>query len=137
MIKKTALLTLLFCLVDLGVHPQVVAGEMSITPQQTYDGMKKKEVLLIDVREKEELTEGMAEGAQWFPFSKIKADSEEWKQFTAKLPKDKKIVSYCAVGGRAGKVSDKLTKLGFATANMGGFSDWQKAHLPIKKPINQ
>lgn len=90
--------------------------------------------VLVDVREESEVKEGMAAPALWFPTSQMKDDSAEWKAFLEKLPKNKKIIFYCAAGGRAGKVATKLSTMGYQTANAGGFSDWVAAKLPVKKP---
>jgi rhodanese-related sulfurtransferase len=89
---------------------------------------------LVDVREADEIKAGMAAPAQWMPHSKIEANHPDWLAFEQKLPKDKKIVFYCAGGGRSQTVAELLSKKGYQTANMGGYSAWEKAGLPTRKP---
>lgn len=105
-----------------------------ITALETKGLLVNGFAVLVDVREDDEVKDGMAADAQWMPLSKIEANSPEWAAFQKKLPKDKKIVLYCAAGGRAGKVAKMLTEKGYQTANMGGFSSWEAAGLPVKKP---
>jgi rhodanese-related sulfurtransferase len=106
----------------------------SVTAMETQGLLRNDFAVLVDVREKDELKGGMAQGARHFPFSQFSADSPEWKAFVAGLSKDKQVVLYCAVGGRAGKVADALAGQGFKVANMGGFEDWVKAGLPVTPP---
>lgn len=104
-----------------------------ITAQQAATLVKEGKAILIDVREKSELAFGVAEPAQWIPTSKISANHADWTQFLTTTSKDKKLIFYCAAGGRSGRASELAAKLGFNTANMGGFKDWKAAGLPVKK----
>lgn len=110
----------------------------SISPREAEGLLRNDFAVLIDVREKDEIAEGMAARGEWFPLSKAEssqpADQAEFKSFLAKLPKDKKIILYCRSGNRSGKFAAILEAQGFKTANMGGFEDWKAAGLPIKKP---
>ncbi|MBI4925436.1 MAG: rhodanese-like domain-containing protein [Bdellovibrio sp.] len=103
----------------------------SVTPQEVMGLLRNDFAILVDVRESEELKDGMAQGAIWMPTSKIESDENAWREFVSKLSKAKEIIFYCAAGVRAEKVAKKLASLGFKTANMGGFSDWVKTGLPI------
>ena len=88
--------------------------------------------LLVDVREEAELRQsGLAEGAVWMPLSEMEDDSDRWRDFRAKLPKDKQILLYCKSGGRSGRVAEFLACDGFRTENLGGFCDWRAAGLPV------
>jgi rhodanese-related sulfurtransferase len=110
------------------------AAVTRIQPLETYGMLRNDFAVLVDVREKEELARGMAEPALWFPTSKIEDSPDEWKSFVAKLPKDKQIIFYCAGGGRAGDAAEKVAAQGYKAANMGGYADWVKAGLPVRKP---
>lgn len=110
------------------------AAVAQVSPKETEGLLRNDFAVLVDVREEDEIKDGMAAPAKWFPTSKIQADDPSWKEFVSKLPKDKQIVFYCAVGGRAGKVAAKLAEQGFKVGNMGGFRDWQSAGLPVRKP---
>lgn len=106
----------------------------SMEPAQIHKLVQAGKAILLDVREESELkASGIAEGAAWLPTSKISENHEDWQDFKKKLPKDKEIVIYCAVGGRAGRVAELLSQEGYHTHNMGGLKEWQAAKLPVKK----
>ncbi len=105
-----------------------------ITPKDAFAQTKNGKAVLVDVREAAELEKtGIAESAQWIATSEIAAQSGAFKAFVARLPKDKKIIVYCAAGVRAGRFTEWLEAKGFAAANLGGFNEWAKAQLPIQK----
>ena len=102
-----------------------------VDPKEADGMVRNRLAVLVDVREADEVkASGIAQGAVWFPTSKVKENGPEWTKFKETLPKDKMVVLYCAVGGRAGKIAKELSAEGYETGNMGGFSDWQKAGLP-------
>ncbi len=94
--------------------------------------VEKGSATLVDVREEDEVTSGMAKPAKWFPLSKLNADPAAFKTFLGGIPKGNKVIFYCAAGKRAGKAAEKAAELGYRVANMGGFSDWSAAGLPTK-----
>ncbi len=104
-----------------------------ITAQKASEEVRNNEAVLVDVREESEIKKGMASSALWLATSEIENQTQNYHTFISQLPKDKKIIIYCGAGVRAGRFIEKLETLGFKTANMGGFSDWQFAGLPIKK----
>jgi rhodanese-related sulfurtransferase len=110
------------------------ASVSRVKPLETYGLLRNEFAVLVDVREKAELARGMAEPARWFPTSKIEDSPAEWKAFVATLPKDKQIIFYCAGGGRSQDAAEKVAAEGYKAANMGGYADWVKAGLPVKKP---
>jgi rhodanese-related sulfurtransferase len=106
----------------------------SVSPKEVEGLLRNDFAVLVDVREEDEVKGGMAAPAQWFATSKIQADDPAWKDFLAKHPKEKQLVLYCAVGGRAGKIAAKLAEQGYKVGNMGGFRDWKAAGLPVRTP---
>ncbi len=103
-------------------------------PKEAYTLVNAKKAVLVDVREEEELKEsGLAEGALWMPTSKMDDDEPQWKSFKSTLPKGQPIIFYCRSGARSGRVAEFLRQEGFDTHNMGGFSAWTAAKLPVKK----
>jgi rhodanese-related sulfurtransferase len=91
--------------------------------------------VLVDVREEDELMKsGTATPARWLPFSKIQHGSPDWSEFKKAFPRNKQAVFYCAGGGRAQIAAEDIAKDGVQARNMGGFSDWAGAGLPVKKP---
>jgi len=106
----------------------------SITPIETVGLLNNDFAILIDVREQVEIESGMADGAMWMPSSAATEDNPRWRSFVEGLDKNKEIVLYCKSGGRAGQVAKKLSALGFKTRNMGGYSAWVSAGLPVTNP---
>lgn len=77
------------------------------------------EVIVIDVRSKEEWDTGHVDRAIHIPHTEIAERVSEVSD-----NKDAKIVVYCAVGGRAGKAKAVLEELGFKNVeNAGGYDD--------------
>lgn len=106
----------------------------NITPAEVNQLIQSGEALLFDVREQEEVAEGMAEPAKWFPLSHMVDGAEEWEKFLGQLSKVHLLVFYCASGKRSDGVAEYLAERGFKTANMGGFSNWRDAGLKTKLP---
>jgi rhodanese-related sulfurtransferase len=106
----------------------------SVTPQEAMGELRNGFATLLDVREADEVKGGIAQGATWIAKSKIQAGDPTFQQWLEKQPKDKKIITYCGAGGRAGAVATMLAEKGYKTANMGGYDDWVAAGLPTTKP---
>ena len=109
-------------------------------PKEAYGMLRNDFAVLLDVREENEISQGMVAGSLWMPFtSKIEKNAPEWESWRDTLPKDKLIIVYCRSGRRSGIVAELLAAKGFRVANMGAFDDWVKAGLPLKKsePENQ
>lgn len=110
----------------------------TVDPKETYGMLRNDFAVLIDVREQSEITEGMAEGAQWMPYtSKIEKNDPAWEKWAESLPKDKLIIVYCRSGRRSGEAAKRLAAKGLRVANMGAYENWIKAGLPTKKPGNK
>lgn len=81
-----------------------------------------QDMLLIDVREKEEYEKGdKVEGSKNIPVSQVLADAE-----AGKLPKNKKIITICKTGGRCEIVAQELSKKGYDIESLeGGVQAWK------------
>lgn len=111
-----------------GCSKPEVAEPSTDSPQGTgsaaatgVDGASTDEgdVIVIDVRTKEEWDAGHVTSAVHIPHTEIAERIDE-----VTLDKDAKIVLYCKVGGRAGKAKDELDRLGFTNVeNAGGYDD--------------
>jgi phage shock protein E len=98
-----------------------------VTPQQARQ-QQQAGAVLIDVREREEVAQGRAEGA--IPLSKgiIELKIEEL------VPDDSTpIICYCGGGSRSALAADNLQKMGYTNvASMsGGFKGWRAEGLPV------
>jgi len=116
---------------DSGGRP-AVAPPPSLS--QTHEAIVRGEVLLVDVRELDEVTRGMAAPAVWMPTSRIQDGDPAWEAFVASLPRDRKVALYCAVGSRSGSAAKRLRARGIEASNLGGFSEWAAAGLPVRTP---
>lgn len=102
-------------------------------PKLAYSLKEKGEAVIIDVREKDELKQGMIKGALWFPLSRVQTD-KNWQQDFKQMVRDQQIFLYCRSGRRVEKFKTALSKENLAEAkNLGGFADLSKI-LPIVIP---
>ena len=80
----------------------------------------QKDIVIVDVREKEELEEGYIDGSILIP-------SEEIMQLAPETITDrnKTILVYCRSGKRSLKAAKELVKLGYERVyDFGGIIDW-------------
>jgi rhodanese-related sulfurtransferase len=81
--------------------------------------------LLLDVREPDEWNAGHAPGAQHIPLGELGARVDE-------LPKDRRIVAICRVGGRSARATEALRNAGYDVINLaGGMRAWAAAGQPV------
>jgi len=94
-----------------------------ITPKDLAD---KKDIVLIDVREADEVKEdGTIEGAVNMPLGQLIRNARQGKLDELK---GKEIVTYCNGGYRGNIGADELGKKGFKAATIdGGFSAWKES----------
>src|SRR5262252_5244979 len=88
--------------------------------------------ILIDVREKDEWTEGFIPGARWIPRGFLELRIED------QVPeRTSEIVLYCAGGTRSALAARALEELGYTNVKSmaGGFSGWKRAGLPFERPF--
>ena len=88
--------------------------------------------ILIDVREKDEWTEGYIPGARWIPRGFLELRIED------QVPeRSAEIVLYCAGGTRSALAARALGELGYTNVKSlaGGFSAWKRAGLPFDRPV--
>ena len=110
------------------------AGASTLTPAEASAKLEGGNAVLIDVREPDEwAATGVAEPAVLLPLSDLRGERKQWKAFLD-ANRGKELLIYCRTGRRSGMAAAILSKEGFATGNVGGFNDWQKAGLPTRKP---
>ena len=88
--------------------------------------------ILIDVREKDEWTEGFIPGAQWIPRGFLELRIED------QVPeRSSEIVLYCAGGTRSALAARSLADLGYTNVKSmaGGFTAWKRAGLSYDHPF--
>lgn len=84
--------------------------------------IKKHDFIILDVRTPEEFASGHLKNA-----ININYYDKDFVERVSLLDKQKKMVVYCAVGGRSGQALKKLDALGFHyVLNMnGGYNAWK------------
>jgi len=107
------------------------------TPYQTNEALNQQtgagndEIVLVDVREKNEWDEGYIPGALHIPRGYLELRIEET------VPdKDKQVVLYCAGGTRSMYAGLTLKQMGYehVVSMSGGFSQWKNNSLPYVQP---
>ena len=86
--------------------------------------VRNHEVLLLDVRTKEEYLEGYIPEAILYPLNDIQHAT------TFEFPKNQIIYVYCRSGRRSGIARKILRKQGYKVKNIGGILKWR---LEIEK----
>jgi rhodanese-related sulfurtransferase len=96
---------------------------INITPNELYKVLeaKKSDLILLDVREPEELEICQIQGNTHIRLSELPVRFNE-------LPKDKQIVVYCKAGGRSMQAASFLLHNGFSNIKNldGGILRWAK-----------
>ncbi len=102
-------------------------------PRESYNEVLAGKAILIDVREAEEIKEGMIDKALSIPLSKMDAAPEATTMEVKSIASGKTIYVYCRSGRRSQAFIDKLKEGSVSASNLGGYQDLVKAGLP-KKP---
>lgn len=92
-----------------------------ITPQELRQSLEKGEdLVLIDVREDEEVAYGMIPGALHIPMGEIPYRTED-------IPSDANVIFICRSGARSQRVCEYLQQFGFQATNLsGGMIEWNE-----------
>lgn len=90
--------------------------------------MQKPNVVLLDVRTKEEFAEGHLEGAMLID----QKQDDFTEKVKAQIPLGKTIAIYCRSGRRSAHAAERLAPLGYKSVNLkGGIIAWKEAGLPV------
>lgn len=108
----------------------------NLSVEQTEAELDKDDVLVIDIREiQERVDSGAIPGSKHVPRGMLEfwADpaSEYYRDF---FTPDKRVVLYCAGGGRSALAAQSLKDMGFPdVAHVEeGFTGWKKAGKPVE-----
>ena len=100
-----------------------------LAPKDFKSKMGQPSVTVLDVRTREEYSEGHLEKA-----ANINVNSNAFESLATKLDKAKPILIYCKGGGRSKKAADLLRARGYKVHELkGGLDEWQDAGLPVVK----
>lgn len=93
-----------------------------MNPEEILKKVESSEVILLDVRELDEWSDGHIAGSKNISLGDLNSES------TKDLPKDIPIFVHCRSGARAGSAELILQDLGFENVqSIGGIFDWQYA----------
>lgn len=95
---------------------------MEITPQQLAEQLKGGyDAQIVDVRESEEVADGMIPGARHIALGALVECLND-------LDKSRPVIAICRSGARSAEAADQLTAAGFTAYTVpGGMLDWTAA----------
>ncbi len=109
----------------MGLFSSLFSKSISTVDPNKAQELIKNGALLIDVREPQEWKQGHAPSARHIPLGQLQTKLNT-------LPKDRQVLTICAVGGRASRAAASLKRAGFEAINVkGGMRAWQSAGLPV------
>lgn len=91
----------------------------TLTANEVKDLLEQgKELNIVDVREDEEVAQGMIPGAKHIPLGSVETRANE-------LDSSKEYIMVCRSGGRSGRATQLLEGKGYDVTNMeGGMMSW-------------
>ena len=101
---------------------------------KAYEEMISGKAIIVDVREKDEVSQGMIKGANWIPLSDLKGNPDATIKKVRELGLNKKVYLYCRSGQRSGTFADGMKKHGLQGINLGGYSGLISQGLPSQIP---
>lgn len=129
---------LLLVAVFFGVSMMLILTEMKrftrgyeeLTTHQAVRLMNDEETLVVDVREKKDVSGGMLNGAKHIPYKDFSKRMVELDKH-----KNKNVLMYCDTGMRSGQLCQQLKKAGFESVQSlkGGAAAWAADNLPLEK----
>ena len=97
-----------------------------LTAQQVFGRLNDAQI--VDVRETEELVDGMISGARHIPLAEIPGSA-------GLLDKARPVIAVCRSGRRSAAAAEQLAAAGFTAYTMtGGMIEWTGTGLPMVVP---
>ena len=112
-----------------GYHNGVKKGIAEISVKETHHLLEKRErVVLLDVREKEEIALGYIKGAIFIPKGLVKERAQ-----TLLPEKDVPVIAYCTAGVRSLSAAKTLKSMGYTQVSSmaEGFNGWKAAGYEV------
>jgi rhodanese-related sulfurtransferase len=108
------------------VAPTNLERVTDYSPQQVAELHSKREIQLIDVRQRYEHEAGRIADAPLIELADLPGRAQE-------IDRDRPVVFYCRTGSRSAMATEAFRGAGYDAHNMaGGLMDWQAAGLPIE-----
>ena len=106
-------------------------GVKKINTEEMYTLISEDQsIQIVDLRTPGEIGQGFIGNPIFINFSEA-----NFEERISKLDKEKSIVIYCASGGRSGRASEIIEKIGFKTMYdfTDGFNGWKNSEKQINK----
>jgi len=103
-------------------------GVHELSPHEVKRRLDRREVEVIDVRERYEWQTGRVPGARHIPLEHLAAAA-------GSIDRGRTLVFGCRVGARSGLATQAFRASGWEAYNLaGGLSAWVEAGLPLEPP---
>ena len=98
----------------------------STSAEQALEAARRRDVVILDVRERHEWKAGHAPGAKNIPLSTLGSR-------TAELARNRRYIAVCRSGSRSRSATARLRSAGLDVVNLkGGMHSWKRAGLPLE-----
>ena len=103
------------------VASNILRGDAKVITWDQVAALDRSQVFFLDVRDPDELAAGYIEGSVNIPLRQVRARMEE-------IPKDRRIIVYCAAGQRAYYACRILAQHGYDVVDLaGGYRSYSQA----------
>jgi rhodanese-related sulfurtransferase len=113
------------------------AAVSRITPAQAREMIAKGDTLVVDVRDAPEIEKsGKVAGAIHVSRGMLEFRADPESPYHDKnFDRNKRVILYCASGGRSALGAKVLKDMGYDRVyNLGAFKDWAESGAPVEKP---
>ena len=113
------------------------AAVSRITPAQAQQMIAKGDTLVVDVRDAPEIEKsGKVAGAIHVSRGMLEFRADPESPYHDKnFDRNKRVILYCASGGRSALAAKVLKDMGYDRVyNLGAFKDWAESGAPVEKP---
>ena len=109
---------------------RAMRGFKDVTPAEAVLLINKKDAVILDVRESNELAQGSIRDSKHLALSVLKQRVDELKTYA-----EQPVIAYCKAGTRSASACEILKKNNFANVMFlkGGIEGWKTANLPVVK----
>ena len=119
-----------FCLLSCASTERKKMIAENISAQAAQEMITNGDVLILDVRTKQEFEDGHIKGAL-----NIDIRESDFMTQIEKLDRSKNYIIHCKSGGRSAVALEKIKDMGFSTMYHmnGGIIEWAQHNLPIEQ----
>ncbi len=98
----------------------------STSAEEAHETVRRREAVILDVRERHEWRAGHAPGSKNIPLSSLRTRTSE-------LAAGRRYIAVCRSGSRSRSATAQLRRSGLDAVNLkGGMNGWRRAGLPLE-----